>query len=89
MPNAPIQFTLQTGAPIHIGSTTITVRSRVLRILLPRVSGGLVWNRPVSLRVQNADGTEQELPVRDVTRLAQWTLMGLGVLCLLIAVRKR
>ncbi len=89
MPNEPVQFALLTGAPIHVGTATITVRSRALRVLLPRASGGLVWNRPVSVHVQNADGMDYDLPVRDVTRWAQWALMALGVFFLLMAVRKR
>ncbi len=89
MPNSPVQFATLTGAPIHIGNSTITVRSRVFRSLFPRASGGLVWNRPISIDVQNDDGTAHTVPVRDVTRWAQWALMALSVLFMLLAVRKR
>ncbi len=88
MLNSMIQFETSASSPIRIGDKSITLYARTLQLKFPKSTGGLVWNRPVSVRVQNADGTEQALPVRDVTRRVQWTLMGVGALFLLIAVRK-
>jgi hypothetical protein len=43
---------------------------------LPVFNLGLVWNRPVSVLVTGADGSEQVLPVRDPTRQIVWALWG-------------
>lgn len=43
---------------------------------LPVFNLGLVWNRPVSVLVTGADGSEQVLPVRDPTRQIIWALWG-------------
>lgn len=83
-----IQFGTSVSDPIPIGDKSVTLYSRALQLRFPKSLGGLVWNRPVSVHVQNADGTEQELAVRDVTRWVQWTLMGVSALFALMAVRK-
>jgi hypothetical protein len=40
------------------------------------MSGGIIWNRPVSVVVQSEGGVEQLLPVRDITRQVQLALFG-------------
>jgi hypothetical protein len=75
-------FTFETlpGETIQVGSHKITPFSQVVRFTTPQKSGGLIWNRPVSVLVQGVDGSETVLPVEDVTRKAQLTLLGLGLL---------
>ncbi len=81
-----VQVKTQAGKPIQVGNQTITVRSRVLQIKLPRLRGGIIWNRPTSVLVQTTDGRARILPVRDVTRRVQWFLLGFGWLSLLVLV---
>jgi hypothetical protein len=75
-------ITLETnaGEPVKVGDKTLTPLAQALRIKLPGFQGGLVWNRPASVVVQSADGQEQVLPVRDITRQAVWLILGAGLL---------
>jgi len=69
----------QTGEPIQAGENTITLVSQSVRLQPPGFPGGLIWNRPVAVRVQTGSEPEKTLPVRDVTRLAQLLVVGLGL----------
>lgn len=76
MPNPIVEFQTQTGAPIHVDGQSIQLRSRALVLRFPRSTGGLVWNRPISVSVRTADGREETLPVHDTTRLAELAIFG-------------
>ena len=79
------------GQPIQAGLLKITPFSKALILRLPGANGGLIWNRPTSLLVQTADGREQVVPVADVTRRAQWLLLGMGLfgaVCIWLLFRK-
>jgi hypothetical protein len=75
-----IEIETHAGEPIQAGLLKVTPFSKALILRLPGFPGGLIWNRPASLLVQTADGQEQVLPVADVTRRAQWLLLGAGLL---------
>jgi len=74
-------FTIETtpGETIQAGRSKITPFSQAVKLILPGSKGGLIWNRPVSVLVQGTDGSEQVLPVVDVTRIAQLALLGIGL----------
>lgn len=81
----------RSGQPIQAGDATLTPFAQSWQVRFPNQSGGLVWNRPVSVLVTSANGQEQVLPVTDITRLALWALMGgcaLTVMILSLALRK-
>ena len=65
---------------MRAGDARIIVRSRVVHITLPRLRGGVLWNRPVSVSVQISDKPEQTLPIHDVTRTTQILLLALGLI---------
>lgn len=67
------------GAIIRANKRTITPFSQYVRIALPFVPGGVLWSRPVSILVQEQDGSEQVLPVQDVTRIAQLVFLAFGL----------
>ena len=67
-----IKWQTKTGEPITAGGRTITPQSKALVIHFP--FGGLVWNRPTAVLVQQGDQTEQ-ITIPDVTRLAQLALL--------------
>lgn len=73
------------GEPMSIGDTTIVPMAKSLRIQIPRLPGGLIWNRPVSLLVREPDGSEEVLHIRDITRRTQFGLI-LGSIAGLLAV---
>ncbi len=66
----------QAGEPIQAGANRVVPFSQVVRLQIPGLQGGLVWNRPVSVLVQAADGGEQVLAIPDPTRQAQLTFLG-------------
>ena len=67
------------GETIDVGKHKITPFSQAVKLIIPGSKGGLIWNRPVSVLVQEADGSEQVLPVVDITRVAQLALLGIGL----------
>ena len=68
------------GEPIRPGRTRLIPFVQSVRLNIPGASGGIVWNRPTSVLAQTPDGQETVLQIRDITRQAQLTLLGLGVL---------
>jgi hypothetical protein len=71
------------GQAIPLGSNTLVPIAQVWHLKLPWVQGGLIWNRPVSIVIQDGDQQEQILPIQDVTRQTIWLLFGLTLLALL------
>lgn len=67
------------GPPIHAGQTRLVPFAQTVRVSIPG-AGGLVWSRPTAIVIQTPEGGETVLPVVDVTRQAQLTLLGLGFL---------
>ena len=63
----------RSGAPLQASGWTVTPVTRVLIIRFPFLHGGLIWNRPIELRVQASGEPEQKLYLPDVTRQIQVT----------------
>jgi hypothetical protein len=72
-------FEMHEGKPLRVGEQTITVISRVLRLQVPGMPVGLVWNRPAAVRVETDGTSDVTLPVIDETRRMQIMLLGLGI----------
>jgi len=87
-----ISIKKSSGKPVPAGNLELTPVSQALVIRAPGQVNGLVWNRPVAVRVQRvqrvqAPGLEmpvtqapQDVPVYDYTRLAQMLILGVGLL---------
>ncbi len=73
-----VQIEDKIGEAVAANGTTLTPVARSLRITIPGLHGGLIWNRPVAVHVRPAAGEEWTMPVRDVTRQAQWGLLASG-----------
>lgn len=54
----------------------VTPFVQTVRLQIPGLPSGLIWNRPVSILVASDSGEEQVLPVRDPTRQAILALLG-------------
>ncbi len=90
MPKFSSLFQTQEGKPIQVGGQTITVISKSLRWLPPVGFGGVVWNRPVAVRVQSGT-VEHILPIVDVTRrrqIAIWLLGLVGIIVLAVMFKR-
>jgi hypothetical protein len=85
MSNAIVSLKTYTSGPIEVGNVRVFLTAQTLRIKAPFMPGPeLIWNRPVSIRIQSDDMTAQVLPVVDITRLAQIMLLAGGCVGALI-----
>jgi hypothetical protein len=64
------------GPSIESGDDVITPVAHCLTLRFPFV--GFAWSRPHSLRVKRGDESH-EVPIVDVTRLAQLAIYGAGI----------
>jgi hypothetical protein len=62
---------------VTVHGVTVTPQSRALVVRWPK--GGLVWNRPTAVLVEQ-DGQARRIPIVDITRILQVGLLGLAVL---------
>ena len=63
----PVSWETQSGMPIQVDNRTITPQSQTLTVQTP--FGGMVWNRPSSVVVEE-NGRIEHHPIIDVTRMA-------------------
>ena len=70
---------IKAGEPVKTGDHTVTPFAQSVTFTIPGWTGGLIWNRPVSVLVESPDGKEEVLPVVDVTRQAQFGLAGAAI----------
>jgi hypothetical protein len=84
----PVIFNTETqpGQPVTTGGLRLLPFAQSVSLRLPGDRFGLVWNRPVSLLVTDADGREQVLDVPDPTRKIVWTLYGLMAFLAIVVV---
>ena len=80
MSNKLICIENRAGKPIALGDIRIIPIARSVRIQPPGYWGCLRWNRPAAVIVQTPDWQEHVIPIRDVTRQAQFVLLGVGIL---------
>lgn len=66
------------GEPVEIGNLTLYPVARSYRINMPAVRGGLIWNRPMAVIVEEQDGARQVLPIVDQTRQLQIAILIAG-----------
>lgn len=71
-----INFETKAGKEIQVGDHTIIPFANSLRVNIPFIKGGLIWNRPVAVAVQTPEKQEYMLPIQDVTRQIIFALVG-------------
>jgi hypothetical protein len=64
------------GAPLRRQGHQLLPFVQTVRLWIPGLPGGLIWNRPVSVLVIADDGEEQVIPIRDLTRQVILALLG-------------
>ena len=65
-----------TSPPITIPAAQLYIRSQAVQVRVPKIQGGLIWNRPVAYVVRTSDGQEKIIPILDITRIILFTLAG-------------
>lgn len=68
------------GDPVRVGDSSLIPVVRSVRVYLPVLPGFLRWDRPESVVVVQPDGSRQNVPIRDVTRIQQVAVFGLGLI---------
>lgn len=76
---------IRAGQPVQVGKRTITPFAQSFQLTFPGWIGGLIWNRPVSVLVQDEDGQEEVIPISDVTRQTIWVFTGVSLLLMLVS----
>ena len=76
-----IQLKTVQGTAVHTPQHTLIPESQALTIRFP--FGGFVWQRPTAVLIQENNQTRR-LTITDVTRIATWSLLGLGLLLSLL-----
>ncbi len=76
----PITLEIQAGKAMRAGKVKLIPFSKVLKLQIPGLPGGLVWNRPASVVAVSADGQEEVIPIPDVTRSLQLSILAGGFL---------
>lgn len=80
-----VQWRTRLAPAWQVGALTIIPEARSLVVNMP--NGAWVWNTPVALLVQDADGHTQRIPIVDVTRGALLGLAAINVLLWLATIR--
>ena len=85
MPERLLNIENKAGDQIIFGDYRIIPFAQSLHLQFPGWRlGGVIWNRPVSVLVITPDGQEQVLPIQDVTRRVQLSLLGAGIMTVLL-----
>ena len=81
-----LQIETRSTEPVPVAGGQLVPFAQSFRLRFPGNSGGLIWNRPVSVLYQTPDGQEILLPVHDVTRSIVWSLAGAVILTWILTV---
>ncbi len=79
----------RSGTPILYGPHLLTLRTWVVRVTLPWMPGGLIFNHPYAVTVETGAEPARTLPIINVNRLAQVSIFTLGLLAIVIFRRKQ
>ena len=81
--NKIVQAQRMPGDPLTIGDATLTPQAQAVTVRWPK--GGLVWNRPVAVVLERGEHTAR-LPIIDVTRAVQWSLLALSFVFMMVTI---
>ena len=85
-----LKFETQPGEIISYRGATLIPFAQTIRLNIPGINGGLIWRRPVSLLIIDANGKEEVLPIQDITRQILWALLGASIILgLAMIIKKR
>lgn len=68
------------GEPVEVNDLTIYPVARSYRVNMPGARGGIIWNRPMAVIVEDPAGHRQVIPIVDRTRQLQIAILSAGML---------
>jgi hypothetical protein len=68
------------GDPVDLGHVKVYPVARSYRIHFPSNQGGIAWNRPLAVIVEDSQGNRQIIPVQDRTRQLQVGILLAGLI---------
>lgn len=78
MANRILTQQTNTGEPVAVSNFTVYPVARSYQVKIPGANGGIIWNRPVAVIVEDYDGERQVIPVIDLTRWLQIAIVAAG-----------
>lgn len=75
-------FVQQTSAgdPITVNDYKVYPIARSYRLNIPGINGGIIWNRPHAVIVEDSGGNRRVIPVADPTRRLQITIIAAALI---------
>jgi len=73
-------FQWQSGSSHPVAAGEITVIPQSQALVFRWGHAGFVWNRPVAVVVERP-GQSQRVPILDLTRILQWSLLAISAAC--------
>ncbi len=80
MANSFLVQQTSSGEPVVVGDVKVYPVARSYRINFPSNQGGISWNRPLAVIVEDSQGSRQVIPVQDRTRQLQVGILLAGLL---------
>jgi hypothetical protein len=68
------------GEPVSVGDVNVYPLSRSYRLDFPADRGGILWNRPLAVIVEDQQGDRRVIPIQDRTRMMQIGILSAGLL---------
>jgi len=78
MANRILTQQTSTGEPVAVSNFKVYPVAHSYQVKMPGANGGIIWNRPVAVIVEDSEGNKQVLPVTDVTRWLQVAIVAAG-----------
>ena len=72
------------GEPVQVGEARVYPVARSYMVNLPGGRGGIAWNKPLAVIVEDSQGKRQIIPVHDRTRRLQVAILASGLVASLL-----
>ena len=79
MANSFLVQQTSSGEPVVVGDVKVYPVARSYRINFPGNQGGILWNRPLAVIVEDSQGSREVIPVQDRTRQLQVGILLAGL----------
>lgn len=75
-----LKIETKAGEMVRVGNLQLVPFTQVLRVNIPGINSGLIWNRPTAIWATSTDGSEIILKIVDKTRLSVIRMLFAGIM---------